>query len=208
MLDGDPTICGLSLTGEATAPEATEWTFFGDPSPPGVLASGDTAALYVEASSNCEAVFNGEQHPWPILEIGLPSGGQVRATIDIDSTCGVGVSRCGIPPNLPPTEVPYTPSPLTASIVAPPIVRIGDVLVYTVTLAKPIAITYRFDPCPVYAEYLTTFTGEAPNQAFPTINYYRLNCAVEGVAAHSSVSYEMRLHVPPDQPLGDARFGW
>jgi hypothetical protein len=209
VLDGYPTVAGVAPDGSLVALHASRGSWFGDPGLPGAISPGESAAVNIDGSGACEQAQNGHaDQSWKSLELGLPSGGSVRVAVEFSSVCGVGVSRFGVPTRQQPVEPTPTPSPLIAKLTAPATTHPGDSITYTVTLTNQTATPYRFESCPVYEEYLTTFTG--PNDdAFPTVYDYRLNCAVgSSLAAGASITFQMILRVPANQPPGDAKFGW
>ena len=207
VLDGYPNVAGVSDDGAVHPFEAGHGTYFGDPGLPAAIDPGEASELTIETSWACPANNGGAGMPWSMLELGLPAGGTIRVRVELDSVCGVSISRFGLLSRQP--EPPPTPLPLNATIAAPASVRPGDELIYTVTVTNPTGTVYRFDPCPSYEQYLTTFTGSTQDAAHPTISTYRLNCtAAPSIAPLSSVAFEIHLRVPTDQPPGDAKFGW
>ena len=209
LLDGYPSVAGVATDGSLTVLDAAHDNYTGDPGLPGVIAPGETTAVKLEGAWACEQALNGGSHPWNTIQFGLPAGGTVRVDVEFDSTCGVSVSRFGLPSKQPAVPATPPPSPLLAAIASPSTTHPGDVLTYTVTLTNPTETIYRFESCPVYEEYLTTFTGENGDNTFATLKDYMLNCrATPTIGAHSAVTFQMELTVPSNQPAGNAKFGW
>jgi hypothetical protein len=126
-----------------------------------------------------------------------------------DAICGVSVSQFGVPAGQP--AVP-PPSPLTARITAAAAVRPGEDFTYTVTLTNPTATAYPLRPCPAYEEYVYAITGpgKAAARDDHLVKNYYLKCdTVHDISAHHSVTYQMRLQLPPGLPTGvPAKFVW
>jgi Protein of unknown function (DUF4232) len=206
LLNGYPTIGGLSSDGTLTPLPASHGSYFGDPGPAANIGPGEVAALNISGADACPAAQNGEHRSYPTLRIGLPGGGSmdVRAG-EFDTVCGVSVSRFGVPADEVPVPVP-SPSPLTARISAPTTVTPGQSLEYTVTLTNPSGTDYPLSPCPAYTEFVGS--GDATIWVATVRDYY-LNCdGTPAIPPGSSVTFEMHLQLPADQPAGMAKFGW
>ncbi len=205
-LTGPPTIDGVRSDGTHVRLPITEGSYFGDPGPIGNIAPGGAAALNISGTNECVAPPGGSHRIFATLRIGLPHDG---GTADVpargfDTRCGVWVSAFGVPADAwPPTDVPM--SPLTAVINAPAVAVAGRTLSFTVTLANPTAGDIALSPCPAYVE----FVGSGSTSWVATVLNYYLNCdATPEIPAGGSVTFEMRLAVPSDQPAGMAKFGW
>jgi Domain of unknown function (DUF4232) len=210
VLLGYPKVAGISASGAITPLAATHGSYFGDPGPPANIAPGQTAVVNVSGADACNAAQTGQHRIYRRLRIGLPSGGRVDAPVaPFDAICGVSVSQFGVPADLP--AVP-PPSPLTARITAAPAARPGEDFTYTVTLTNPTATPYRLRPCPAYEEYVAAITsaGKAAARNDHVVKNYYLNCdTVHEISARSSVTYQMRLQLPPGLPTGvPAKFVW
>jgi hypothetical protein len=210
VLTGYPAVAGVSATGTITPLHASHGSYFGDPGPPANIAPGQTAAVNVSGADACEPAQNGKHKFYPTLRIGLPAGGSVAAPrARFDAICGVSVSRFGVPADQP---TPPPPSPLTAHIHAAAMVRPGEDFTYTVTLANPTATAYSLKPCPAYEEYVVaqrSGSTSAVRDGYVVKDYY-LNCdTVHEISAHGSVTYQMRLQLPPGLPARvPAKFVW
>jgi hypothetical protein len=114
------------------------------------------------------------------------------------------VSRFGVPADV--VSVPDPPSsPLTARINGPTTASAGHTLNYTVTLANPSSSDVQLSPCPAYDEYV----GSGTTVWVATVLHYYLNCdATTVIPAGGSLTFEMRLALPANQPAGTAKFGW
>jgi len=210
VLVGYPEVAGISSSGAIAPLAATHGSYFGDPGPPANIAPGQTAAVNVSGADACPAAQDGRHRVYRRLRIGLPGGGNVDAAVaPFDAICGVSVSRFGVPADQP--AVP-PPSPLTARITAVSTVRPGVDFTYTVTLTNRTAKAYSLRPCPAYEEYVLAITSPGKNTARDdhVVKNYYLNCdAVHQISAHSSVTYQIRLKLPPGLPAGvPAKFVW
>jgi hypothetical protein len=206
VLNGEPTITGVETDGRLVPLRANSGSYFGDPGPPANIAKGEAAALNISGADACPDALAGRHRVYARLRIGLPGGGSVDvAARDFDAVCGVSVSRFGVPADVEPAVDPAV-SPLTAEIVAPGTVVAGKVLVYTVTLTNPTATDVSLSPCPAYDE---SVGSGSDNVWAATVLHYSLNCdAFPTIAAGTSMTYAMRLALPPGQPPGMAKFVW
>ena len=205
-LVGFPTLDGIDASGVAHPVRVSHGSYFGDPGPPANLAPGGSAALNISGADACPAILDGHHQVYPALRVGLPAGGSVEVDGGgFDTICGVSVSAFGVPAAGDAAAGPL-PLPLTASIAAPASVVAGTTLDYVVTLANPTAASFPLVPCPSYEE----FVGSGSDSVWvATIRDYMLDCdTVHAVPAGGSVSFEMRLAIPLDQPSGTAKFGW
>jgi len=205
VLAGYPTLDGIAASGRAVALNPQHGSYFGDPGPASNIAPNDTAVVFVGWSIPDEVTQ--PTPPYRQLRIGLPAGGDVDvAASGLIASGGVWVTAFGVPAlqHPPPPDPPA--SPLVARIDTPPTVRPGETLQYTVTLTNPTDTAYSLEPCPAYTE----FVGSGTQTWVATVDDYYLNCdTVHEIAAHSSVTYEMRLAVPLNQPLSSSpKFGW
>ena len=206
LLNAYPTIGGVSPDGTLTPLPASHGSYFGDPGPAANIGPREVAALNISGADACSAALNGEHTSYPMLRIGLPGGGSVDVRSGtFDTVCGVWVSRFGVPADEEPISIP-SPSPLTARISAPATAAPGQSLEFTVTLTNPSGTDYLLDPCPTYTEFVGS---GAATFWVATVRDYYLNCDVTPtIPAHGSVTFEMRLQLPADQPGGMAKFGW
>jgi hypothetical protein len=204
VLLGEPTIEGVRSDGSLVRLHVTDGSYFGDPGPPSNIAPGQVAALNIAGVSDCQ-VETSRQVVYPTFRIGLPGGGSV----DIPEhgfpvSCGVWLSAFGVPADAVPATV-TPPSPLTAAIEAPPTARAGATLVFTVTLVNLTASDYALSPCPSYQE----FVSSGSTAWIATVLTYQLTCeGTSVIPAGGSVTFDMHLALPADQPAGPAKFGW
>jgi hypothetical protein len=208
VLLGYPTsVVGVAADGAATALDAGHGSIIGDqPWPAANIAPGQTAAVNISSSDECEAIQRDEHRVYPTLRIGLPSTDAINvASRGFDTICGVWASQFGVPAH---AELPNepTPSPLTARLTAPTTAQAGETFAYTVTLHNRSDTSYALAPCPAYEEYLGVAVRGA---TFVHENYY-LNCdTVQQIPAGGEVTYQMRLQLPADLGgTGPAKFGW
>lgn len=205
-LVGYPTLVGIDRTGVPHSISVGHGSYFGDPGPPANIAPGEAAALNISGADACQAALAGEPVTYTTLRIGLPAGGSVEIDGNgFDTICGVWVSAFGVPAAAtPPIDVP--PSPLTAAITAPRSVAPGTTLIYVVTITNTAGTDFSLVPCPAFEEFVGSGSSET---WIATVREGFLNCdAVRVIPAHGTVSYEMRLAIPDDQPAGEAKFGW
>lgn len=205
VLKGSATISGVKADGALVPLRIQSGSYFGDPGPIANIAPGEIAALNVSGGNACDAAQSGKQRIYPRLRIGLPSGDSVDVpSHGFDTVCGVSASAFGVPADtFPPIDVPM--SPLTASINAPTTAVAGHDLAFTITLTNPTKTEVPLDLCPVYDEYV----GSGEKVWVATALHYHLNCdPTTTIPADGSVTFEMHLAVPADQPAGMATFGW
>lgn len=206
LLKGEPTIGGLRADATLVPLPVSEGSYFGDPGPTANIAPGGTAALNISGADACPAALSGKHRVYPNLRIGLPDGGSIDvAARGFDTVCGVSVSRFGVPADAEPATDPPL-SPLTAEIRAPTTAVAGHSLAYTVTLTNPSGRDVLLNPCPAYDE----FVGSGSTTVWvETVRHFYLNCNVATtIPAGGSVTFDMRLTLPADQPGGMAKFSW
>jgi len=204
VLVGYPTLAGITAAGHVVTLDVEHGSYFGDPGPPSNIAPSDTAVVFIGWCLGNQ--MQPPPQPYRQLRIGLPSGGAVDIAA---SGFGVGcesVTDFGVPAMQQPPPPDPPASPLIARVDAPSTMRAGETLDYTVTLTNPTDTAYSLQPCPAYTE----FVGSGTQTWVATVGDYYLNCdTVRAIAAHSSVTYEMRLAVPLDQPpTSSPKFGW
>lgn len=200
VLVGEPTLEGVKANGSVVPLRVTSGSYFGDPGPPSNIGPGQVAALNISGVDGCSA-----RTFYPTFQLRLPGGGSVEfPTKDFPVGCGVWVSQFGVPADaVPATDAP--PSPLTALITAPPTAKAGTTLTYSVTLSNTTGAAYSLSPCPAYTE----FVGTGSTTWVATVLNYELNCdATPAIPARGSVTFQMRLALPTDQPAGSGKFGW
>ena len=198
VLNGYPTIAGVSANGDVTELSATQGTYFGDPGPPSNIAPGEVAALNIATVGPCKT-DPAQSIVFPTLRLGLPGGDTVDVSGEgIDIYCGLWVSLFGVPALTPP-PTPTIESPLKVSLAMPESVQPGEQLVYTVTITNTSGTAYPLDPCPTYTQAVGSSIGD-----------YYLNCdAVSVIDVGQSVTFEMRIAVVADASQGDVtKFGW
>ena len=199
-LGGYPGIAGIAANGTVSSLKAKHGSFFGSPGPSADIRRGQTAAFYISGGDNCAPALDGEHQIYPELLIGLPRGGTIAVhRTGFDSICGVSVSSFGVPADQPQWPAP---SPLLARITAGAAARAGTGFGYLVTLTNPTARPFSLRPCPSYAEFLGGLGGTGTANSY-LVRYYYLNCStVRSIPAHGSVTYQMKLPLPPRLPAG------
>ena len=69
-------------------------------------------------------------------------------------------------------------------------------------MTNPAAKPFPLRPCPSYAEFLGGLIGPGAANRY-LVKYYYLNCStVHAIPAHGSVTYQMKLPLPPGLPAG------
>src|ERR1700680_3930856 len=177
---------------------ARQGSFFGDPGPSANIKPGQSAALNISGWDACTLAMEGRHQIYSELLVGLPAGGTMGVYgTGFDSVCGVSVSPFGVPADQPQGPAP---SPLTARITPGPAARAGTDFGYLVVLANPAATPFSLRPCPSYSESLGGHIGAGATNGY-VVRYYYLNCSVvRAIPAHGSVTYQMRLRLPPGLP--------
>jgi hypothetical protein len=169
------------------------------------MRPGQDTYLGVETGTYCAARPGGGS-PGPLyhrLDVTLPGGGTV--TVDdpakgFDVSCGLHLTRFFVQqPEPGPVHDPL--SDLTVSLEVPPTVAAGATLVYVADLTNPTDRSVSLARCPGYVE-----AASGPTRIKEA---YGLNCAPVGaIAAHDTVRFAMRLHVPDQAASGPLTFHW
>lgn len=169
------------------------------------MRPGQDTYLGVETDTYCAARPGGGP-PGPLyhrLEVTLPGGGTV--TVDdpakgFDVSCGLHLTAFFVQQSEPrPVHDPL--SDLTVSLEVPTKVAAGSTLVYVADLTNPTDRSVTLARCPGYVE--------AASGPIPIKEVYGLNCAPVGaIAAHDTVRFAMRLHVPDQAASGPLTFHW
>jgi hypothetical protein len=209
LLDGYPTLEGMSASGAVSALAAQHGTYFNDPGPVADIAPGRTASVLIAGGSACDAAQGGNAQPsFASLRLGLPNGDTVNVASGFSTACGISVSRFGVPADLP-AAPDFGPSPLKVMIRAPATARVGRPLSFAVDLLNPSGHAVRLSPCPPFSESLTTRAKQTKRSVAGVTRAYFLNCAGHPeIGASSSQRFEMRLNLPKRLSLGAAQLGW
>jgi hypothetical protein len=208
VLAGYPAdVVGVMASGAEVQLSPEHGSFEGDPGPTANAEPGQVSAVYLNSSDMCSDLLDGRtaHRYFARFRIALPKGGgSVTVTGNhFDTVCGLAVSRFGVP-----ADEYFGPaaSPLNVRITAPPYVRAGSTLSYTITLHNPTDATVALDPTASYDEYLTPVHGE---RGIVEDRYYLNTEAVQAIPAHGSVVFDMRFAVPADMsPRSTVKFGW
>jgi hypothetical protein len=168
------------------------------------MRPGQDTYLGVETDTYCAARPGGGS-PGPLyhrLDVTLPGGGTVTVTDaanGFDVSCGLHLTRFFVQqPEPHPVHDPL--SDLTVSLEVPPTVAAGSTLDYVADVTNPTDRPVSLARCPGYVE--------AASGSTPIKEAYGLNCAPVGaIAAHHTVRFAMRLHVP-HQAAGPLTFHW
>ena len=142
-------------------------------------------------------------------DVSTATGGIVGGRCDAPGeTLGVSAS----PLWSPILSIAATPAPrrLEAHIAAPTVAAPGTALHYTVTLTNVGDSPYSLRDCPSYIEWLggreleptpNAVSVKVPEQrayAGFAKERYMLNCAIDTIAPHDSVAFDVVLHIPQD----------
>lgn len=222
IADGPSTAVGILADGSqqvlgVTALQAGAFNLIG---PTVNLRPGQSADAIISGGDEPEMCPGSRSYRFSAVMVGVGPTGTVRVRFpgsrpswtDISSltlyTCGSDtpyVLGFGIP--APTTAQP--PSPLDVLQVSrsmPATVPSGGMADYTVTLTNSTGHAVALGPCPSYAEFMVLF-GHPGNPLKLSTSYYYLNCqAAPQIPAHSSVTFDMEIHVPGG--AGTAKYGW
>jgi hypothetical protein len=193
LASGSPHVA-VSLPGHPTV-VATPGGVFDQHLPPADLLPGAHTGFAVGFAYSC---LTGTGPPlYDHVTVTLPGGGTFaqslsglqgvngRLTTGIEVGCGVTVTELYVPP--PQSAYPTDPMVgLTVSAQMPPSVRIGQTVVYLVTLSNPTSTALVLNPCRGYFQMLdSTKTASS---------FYQLNCdAAHPIPAYGSESFVMRM---------------
>jgi hypothetical protein len=174
---------------------ATPGGFFDQRIPPADLLPGAHAQFDVGFSYAC--LTSPAPPLYQHVTVSLSSGGtfsqalsggqlpnsQIPAGIQVG--CGVTVTELYVPP----PQVTYPPDPmvgLTARLLLPSSVHIGQTLVYVVSLVNPTASPVALNPCRGYYQLLDSLKSPS--------SFYQLNCGAAGpIPADGSESFVMNM---------------
>jgi hypothetical protein len=98
---------------------------------------------------------------------------------------------------------------LEAKLLAPPVVKAGAELVYTVELINVTAATVPLEPCPIFTHLLSLEERVEPQDIDKLYGQtFRLNCAVRSIGPRAAIRYQMRLPIPQGFPTGKTYVYW
>ena len=157
--------------------------------------------------ARCDTSTQRRRPAWQHVQIGLGSGVlDVQPSTDGGAELALGclpadgavqTGRFGGDP-VPTPEPPDPLRGLTLALHAPPVVRAGSILRYTLTLTNPGRSEVALRPCP---DFVHVF-GRVKDR-------HRLNCAAaQPIPAGGSEVFAIELLVPGDSPSGQARLSW
>jgi hypothetical protein len=173
------------------------------------LPPGGTAVLGVDWRNWC--VPGAGRSPKPLVppravRVTLPSGGgSIDVGYDAVPACDEPAqpSTIAVRPFAPAplaATPPWTAGQLKASIVGVEATRRGQVARFGVRLTNPSSAPVTFERCPLFVEALAPAGGPEPHQ---------LNCAgATSIPPGGSLTFEMRIRVPADAPLGNNGLFW
>jgi Domain of unknown function (DUF4232) len=98
---------------------------------------------------------------------------------------------------------------LEAKLLAPPVVKAGAELVYTIELINVTAAQVPLEPCPIFTQLLSLDEQIEPEDIDKLYRQtYRLNCAVRSVAPRGAIRYQMKMLIPQSFPIGKTYVYW
>jgi len=165
---------------------------------PPTLLPGDRAFANVVTDTGCDGGIN--PHTYRLDDITVVDRRDSLGAATAASVCPIVVGPWSRPLGadaLAARGDAWPIGPLSAVVTVPGTVARGGELVYRVTLRNRTGDAVDLTPCPHYTERITRASAT-----------YRLNCAVHVIPAGGSVTYEMRMRVPPDLPAGDCVLFW
>jgi hypothetical protein len=169
----------------------------------GVLAPGASATFAVtqSARASCTPAVTPKgvlrtSAVKPHVKIGAQAGAATsEGTVRTSKCTRTAVTPIGLAPTAP---RPGPLSPLTVRLQAPPRVRAGRTLQFTVTITNPTRAAIRLSPCPSYQVAISSARAVA----------YKLNCSTPVILPGQSRMYDMQYTVPASTPAGLAKIGW
>jgi hypothetical protein len=165
------------------------------------IGSGRTAMLVLGAPGACASA--GGPNSKVIKRLSLePSGGGYLTVqgVYLDITCGAAsVILFQAMDSAVTNGGPLTH--LVGTISAPDLIKVGQLLNYTVTLMNPTTAALPLQPCPSYTESLQD-AGIVSSQT------YQLNCVAAALPAQGSLTFDMQILVPANFPTGFAKLSW
>jgi len=98
---------------------------------------------------------------------------------------------------------------LEAKSLAPPVVKAGAELVYTIELINVTAATVPLEPCPIFT-HLLSLEERIETEDIDKLHRqtFRLNCSVRAVGPRGALRYQMRLPIPQGFPAGKTYVYW
>lgn len=179
------------------------------------LAPGRSAALGIQWRNWCVPNARAAKKPLVAPKAVRVALGGGRGSLDVPYNAVTTCEHPGEPstihvqPFQPPTlpsGKPWTTQVLSAKALTlagepgPLRARRGQLFRYSIALRNDGRETVRFDTCPFAVELLAP-AGKAEAHA--------LNCtAAHPLAPHGSLRFEMRIHIPPNAPLGPNGLFW
>ncbi len=167
----------------------------------------DTGRVALRWYSRCDTATQRHRPVWQHVQIGMGVG---LLDIQPSTDSGAGLALGCLPSNGAvltsrfggdPVPSPEPPDPLrglTVALHAPPVVRAGTILRYTLTLTNPGRSEVVLRPCPDFVHVFDRIKDR-----------HRLNCgAAQPIPAGKSEVFAIELRVPADAPSGQARLSW
>ncbi|GAA2357796.1 hypothetical protein [Dactylosporangium salmoneum] len=182
-LSGRPRVTAVdSTTGVRVTADAADLVLPADPARqfPATVGAGEPVRVDLRTGSACS--------PGRYRDVMLEVAGRTYPLDGVDPSCGLEMSGWYVQP-------PLLNMALTVQMTAPKTVRVGEQLVYLVTIINTMNQAVQLTPCPQVRQSLGTSAGT-----------YLLNCAPKRLGAHTRTTFEMRISAPA-QP-GVARLRW
>ncbi len=163
---------------------------------PAYLEPGSRASTTFDVSHDCPDPGEGIEDVSLVLE----TGEVVHTSIDVPSSCDAFSNPWDrIRPH---SDVTLRWTKIWAVIDAPPSVRAGDTLEYTVTLTNKGEHPVQFDTCPTYWQLFEVGQHDVSG-------VWRLNCSeVPVLEPNQPARFAMRLPIPAEAPARRALLSW
>lgn len=98
---------------------------------------------------------------------------------------------------------------LEAKLLAPPVVKAGAELAYTVELVNVTSATVSLEPCPIFTQVLSLEDRVEQQDIDKLQNQtFRLNCSVRSIAPRAAVRFQMKIPIPQGFPADKAYVYW
>lgn len=204
-LAGYPKVQATDFDGKALGPPAEPGIYLKKVDPgisPAVIEPGEPAKVLLSMSS---AGCPGPQRDVRGAELVLDNGFSFEIkNAWLRGSCQLKVSGWG---EMYPQALRFWA--LEAKLLAPPVVKAGAELVYTVELINITAATVPLEPCPIFTQVLSLEDRVEPEDVDKLhAQTFRLNCSVRSIGPRAAVRYQMRMPIPQGSPPGKTYVYW
>jgi hypothetical protein len=204
-LTGYPQVQGIDIDGKPTGSPADHGVYLRAVNlghQPAVIDPGEPAKIILStATAGCDGPVRDVRGAEVLLDNGF------QFTIKnawLRGTCQLKVSAWG--------EVETLKRrfwALEAKLLAPPVVKAGAELVYTVELINVTAASVPLDQCPVFTQVLgidERFEMDEIDSLYHLT--HRLNCSVNAIGPRGAIRYQMKMPIPEGFPPGKTFVYW